>query len=95
MLIFPGFLFLSIRLGLFAEYFDRKLYARLQNRVGPPWFQPTADFIKLLAKEDLCPTQANLTFFKLAPLVALTAAVTAFLYIPVFGPSRSSPSTAT
>ena len=49
-LIFPGFLFLSA-FGLAAEFFDRKLYARLQNRVGPPWFQPLADFIKLAAKE--------------------------------------------
>ena len=44
--IFPGFLFLAAA-GFAAEFIDRKLYARLQNRVGPPWFQPWADFIKL------------------------------------------------
>jgi NADH-quinone oxidoreductase subunit H len=83
-LIFPGFFFLS-GFALWAEYIDRKIHARLQNRIGPPWFQPTADFIKLLAKEDLVPTAANTTFFKLAPLLALTAATTAFLYIPIWG----------
>ncbi len=82
-LIFPGFLFLFV-FGLWAEYFDRKMYARLQNRVGPPWFQPLADFIKLIAKEDLVPTEANEMFFRGAPLVALTAVVTAFMYIPMW-----------
>ncbi|MCX5714206.1 MAG: NADH-quinone oxidoreductase subunit H, partial [Candidatus Omnitrophica bacterium] len=43
-LVFPGFLFVGI-FGLIAEFMDRKLYARLQNRVGPPWFQTFADFI--------------------------------------------------
>lgn len=84
-LVFPGFLFLSF-FALWVEYLDRKIYARLQNRIGPPWFQPTADFIKLLAKEDLIPRDANPTFFILAPILALTAAVTAFLYIPIWGP---------
>ncbi len=82
-LVFPGFLFLSV-VSLFAEYFDRKLYARLQNRVGPPWFQPLADFIKLLAKEEIVPSEADKGMFHLAPIFALTAAITAFLYIPLW-----------
>ena len=68
---------------------DRKLYARLQNRVGPPWFQPLADFIKLVAKEDIVPDEADRRMFKLMPMVALAAAVTAFLYIPVWGTQRA------
>jgi len=84
LLVFPGFLFLFV-FGLFAEYFDRIVYARLQNRVGPPWYQPLADFIKLIAKEELIPTEANEAFFKWAPLVAMTATVTAFMYIPLCG----------
>ena len=43
-LIFPGICFL-FTFGLIGEYVDRKFYARFQNRVGPPWFQPLADFI--------------------------------------------------
>jgi len=82
-LIFPGLCFL-ILFGLAAEFIDRKLYARLQNRVGPPWFQTCADFIKLLGKKDLIPRQANRRMFSLAPLFALTAAVTAFFYIPLW-----------
>lgn len=83
-LIFPGFVFLSV-FGMFAEYLDRKLYARFQNRVGPPWFQPLADFIKLVAKETIIPKDANPTMFQLAPLFALTAATVAILYIPLWG----------
>jgi NADH-quinone oxidoreductase subunit H len=82
-LVFPGFLFVSA-CGLVGEFIDRKLYARLQNRIGPPWFQPAADFLKLVAKEDLIPCEANPVIFTLAPLVALTASVTAFLYVPLW-----------
>jgi NADH-quinone oxidoreductase subunit H len=82
-LIFPGFLFLGA-FGLAMEYFDRKLHARLQNRVGPPWFQPLADFIKLCSKEDIVPADANPRMFKAMPVFALTATVTAFLYIPLW-----------
>jgi NADH-quinone oxidoreductase subunit H len=83
MLIFPGMLFL-VGFGLAAEFIDRKLYARLQNRVGPPWFQPVADIIKLLGKEDMIPTEASPTMFRVSPIVAFTAVVTAFFYIPYY-----------
>ncbi|MCX5697109.1 MAG: NADH-quinone oxidoreductase subunit H [Candidatus Omnitrophica bacterium] len=82
-LVFPGFLFVSF-FGLVAEYVDRKIYARLQNRVGPPWFQTFADFIKLLGKEDIVPCEANARMFGLAPIFALSAVVTVFLYIPIW-----------
>ena len=82
-LVFPGFLFLSV-FALAVEYFDRKLHARLQNRVGPPWFQPLADFIKLIAKEDIIPEDANPRMFKMMPIFALTSTVTAFFYIPLW-----------
>ena len=84
MLVFPGFLFLVI-FALLAEYVDRKLCARLQNRIGPPWYQPLADLIKLAAKEEIIPQLADTWTFKLAPVAALTAIVTAFLYIPLWG----------
>ena len=57
-LIFPGFVFL-VAAGFLAEFFDRKVYARLQNRQGPPWFQPFADIVKLLAKEDIVTDHAD------------------------------------
>lgn len=83
-LIFPGLLFLFV-FSMAAEFYDRKLGARLQNRVGPPWFQPLADFIKLVAKEDIVPEEADTRVFKLMPVFALTSVTCAFLYIPLWG----------
>lgn len=84
-LIFPGFLFLFI-LGLAAEYVDRKLYARMQTRIGPPWYQPFADFVKLLGKELIVPEHADRLIFKTLPLIACAAVTTAFLYMPIWKP---------
>jgi NADH-quinone oxidoreductase subunit H len=72
-LIFPGFLF-SAAIGLLATWVDRKVTARLQYRVGPPWFQPFADIAKLLGKETIVPEGAVKYVFLGAPLVGLAAA---------------------
>ncbi len=85
-LVFPGFVFLGL-MGVAAEYLDRIIYARLQHRKGPPWFQPVADFIKLLGKEDVVPEEADVLMFRAVPIFALAAVITAFFYIPLFSPS--------
>jgi NADH-quinone oxidoreductase subunit H len=84
LLLFPGGIFL-LASGLVFEYVDRKLIARFQNRVGPRWFQPLADFIKLLAKEEVIPSGTVKTLFIALPIVALAAALTAALSVPLFG----------
>src|SRR5512135_553689 len=92
LLFFPGGLFLLVA-GLVYEWIDRKLVARLQNRIGPRWFQPLADLIKLLAKEEVVPAGVNRTLFMALPLVALAGALTAALYVPLvgLGPAYSFP----
>jgi NADH-quinone oxidoreductase subunit H len=82
-LVFPGLLFL-IGFSLSGEYLDRVLYARMQNRVGPPWYQPLADIIKLASKEDTIPEGADRTIFKLMPVFALTSTVVASFYVPIY-----------
>ena len=82
-LIFPGLLFL-VTMGLAGQFVDRKLYARLQNRVGPPWYQPVADLFKLFGKESVIPEEADRRMFTLSPVFALAAVVAAFLYIPLW-----------
>jgi len=82
LLIFPGFTFLFL-CALFFDWVDRRIIARFQERVGPPWFQPLADFIKLLAKEDVLPTGVHSQSAALLPILSLAAVLTAGLYVPV------------
>jgi NADH-quinone oxidoreductase subunit H len=86
LLVFPGFIFLAF-LGLAFEFVDRKLYARLQNRVGPPILQPLADFVKLSAKQEIIPAQADAPVFRAMPVIAMAATASAFLYVPMWGSS--------
>ncbi len=86
-LIFPGFLF-SATIGLFAGWIDRKVTARIQWRVGPPWHQNFIDVIKLLFyKETLIPENVPGGLFLGMPLISLAAASlvsTIILVISVF-----------
>lgn len=84
LLFFPGGLFL-LGSGLFYEWFDRKLLARFQNRIGPRWFQPLADAVKLLSKEEVTPEGVNKFLFHALPIVALAGGLTAALYTPIAG----------
>jgi NADH-quinone oxidoreductase subunit H len=81
-LVFPGFIFLFVY-AMFVEWVDRKAYALMQNRVGPPWFQPFADFIKLMAKEYIVPERGNGFFFLVLPTTMLAAVLTAVVSIPI------------
>jgi len=91
-LIFPGFVFILL-LTLFCDWVERKFEARIQNRVGPMVagpagiFQPFADFIKLLTKEDIEPREAKRAVFTFAPLIAFTIMVFAMCFLPVDGSS--------
>jgi NADH-quinone oxidoreductase subunit H len=84
LLLFPGGLFLMAS-GLLYEWADRKLVARYQNRIGPRWFQPLADVVKLLAKEEIVPRGVNARLFMGLPLAGLAAALTGALYVPLYG----------
>jgi NADH-quinone oxidoreductase subunit H len=84
LLFIPGGLFLLFG-GLVYEYADRKLVAQFQNRVGPRWFQPLADVVKLLAKEEVVPDGVNPLLFHALPVVALVGTLTAALYVPMAG----------
>jgi NADH-quinone oxidoreductase subunit H len=83
-LLFPGGLFL-LTAGLAYEWADRKLLAQFHNRIGPRWFQPLADVVKLLAKEEVVPDGVDARLFVGLPIVALAAALTAALYVPMAG----------
>lgn len=84
LLLFPCGLFL-IAGSLFYEWIDRKFVARFQNRIGPRWFQPFADIVKLLSKEEIVPNGVHRNIFLALPIVAFASVLTAGLYIPVWG----------
>lgn len=75
-LVFPGFVFSAV-VGLMTTWVDRKVSARVQLRVGPPWYQPFADTIKLLGKEVVVPSDARWTGFLIMPVIGLAAATLA------------------
>jgi NADH-quinone oxidoreductase subunit H len=81
-LILPGALYLIIA-SLFITWLDRKLVARGEGRVGPPWFQPVADLLKLLAKEDISPVGTDARMSALLPMVSMASTMAAGLCIPV------------
>ena len=81
MLIFPGAAYL-FGLGMLLAWVDRKVIALLQGRVGPPLYQPLADFVKLLAKEDITTTGTDGRLAGLLPVVSLACTLTAGLLVP-------------
>ncbi|HDQ34750.1 MAG TPA: NADH-quinone oxidoreductase subunit H, partial [Chloroflexi bacterium] len=87
LLIFPGLGFIVLCAWLF-DWLDRRIIARFQGRVGPPWYQPVADFIKLLAKEDILSTGINPALSTALPVLSLASVLTVSLYIPV---ARTAP----
>jgi len=81
---------LGVFLTLFAlmSVLERKILGRMQNRYGPnrvgPFglFQPIADGIKMLIKEDVVPARADKIVHFLAPIVIAAAAILALGVIP-------------
>lgn len=89
-LIFPGFLFTAI-VGMLLTWVDRKVTARIHWRVGPPWYQPFADFFKLLAKETMIPAGTPKFIFLLAPLLGVISitVIAVMLFYMNFMPDKS------
>ena len=68
---------------------ERKVVARIQNRWGPsrvgPFgvWQPLADGLKFIFKEDITPPFVNKPLYLLAPILSLTVALTAIAVVPI------------
>lgn len=71
-----GFLLTAV-LGLLSSWVDRKVTAMVQYRVGPPFFQPFIDIVKLLGKETMIPAGASRMVFLTAPVIGLSGVIVA------------------
>lgn len=72
----------------YLTFFERKIIAAMQLRVGPnlvgPFglLQPIADGVKLLHKENIIPSSSNKFLFMLAPVVTFSLSLSAWAVIP-------------
>jgi len=76
---------------IFNVWYERRLVGKMQHRLGPIMNGPLglgqalADGMKLLIKEDFIPSMVDKVLFVLAPMIAGTAAFTAWAVIPFGG----------
>ncbi|MBI1813910.1 MAG: NADH-quinone oxidoreductase subunit NuoH [Deltaproteobacteria bacterium] len=71
-----------------TTFIERRVWARIQSRVGPNRVGPQGilqwlvDGIKLLMKEDVIPSEADPRLFRMAPYVVVMGFVTTFVVLP-------------
>ncbi|QWC86002.1 NADH-quinone oxidoreductase subunit NuoH [Nocardioidaceae bacterium] len=89
---------LLVLLTLFNIWFERRVVARMQHRIGPNMHGPAgllqslADGVKLALKEDIIPKGADKIVYLLAPTIAATTAFLSIAVIPL-GPEVRVPFT--
>ncbi|MET7277815.1 NADH-quinone oxidoreductase subunit NuoH [Kribbella sp. NPDC005582] len=91
---------LLVLLTLFNIWWERRVVARMQHRIGPNVHGPAgllqslADGVKLMLKEDLMPKGVDKFVYVLAPVIVAVPAFLTFAVIP-FGPTVKIPFTDT
>src|SRR5262245_39104835 len=75
-------------LPLFLIWFERRVVARMQDRVGPNrvgplgLLQTIADALKLMIKEDITPIGADRIVYNIAPILSVVAVISMWAVIP-------------
>lgn len=81
-------LFMLLNSAAIAVYAERRVAAFIQNRVGPNrvgpigLFQPLADVVKLLLKEDVTPSEGNRVIHTFAPMIPVVTALMTVAVLP-------------
>lgn len=92
-LIYPGLAF-SLTAAFLTQWYVRKLYARMQHRIGPlhtgpsGLLQPIADFLKLMSKEDVVVRGAGDKLMVCLLSISIGALLTLLLMTPLASPLR-------
>jgi NADH-quinone oxidoreductase subunit H len=87
LLIFPGMLY-AVPMAWLMLWLERKLRARMQGRMGPPFYQPFFDFVKLMAKRPILRPRTDAVLMTGLPLVAVSAGLVALALLPVVQASK-------
>ena len=75
----------------FVTVAERKTMASMQRRLGPNivgyygLLQAFADALKLILKEYISPTQANIVLFFIGPIITLVFSLLGYVVVP-YGP---------
>jgi NADH-quinone oxidoreductase subunit H len=83
LLIFPGLLY-GLLAGWLMLWVERKLAARVQRRLGPPFYQPFFDFIKLLSKRSSTKPRLEEMLLSALPILSVGAVIGALALLPIF-----------
>jgi NADH-quinone oxidoreductase subunit H len=84
-------LLLMLGVGAMATWWERKFAARMHSRRGPnivgPFglFQPIADALKMMQKEDIVPHSADKVLFNIAPILPLFLVLASAVALPFGG----------
>jgi NADH-quinone oxidoreductase subunit H len=82
LMVFPGLLY-AIPMSWMMEWLYRKANALLQRRIGPPFYQPFFDFVKLLAKEPVARPRLQGFVMTALPVAAIGATLSAISLLPI------------
>ena len=79
---------ICLLLPLFLIWYERRVVARMQDRIGPNrvgpqgLLQTIADALKLLIKEDITPTGADSLVYNIAPILSVVAVISMWAVVP-------------